>query len=904
MRWKCDVSVPPEPARLAWADLPFLAGVCATLGVIFRELVAGRVLAGGDLQLYFFPYWSAAAWALQAGKLPLWNPHLFAGAPFLANSQAGVFYPLNWPLWLLSGPTLAGTAHSLHWSVLLHVVLAACTAYLLARRLGVDRWGAALAGLLYAGGGYLGLHVEHLNQLQGLAWLPLVLLPPARQRVSPLNVLALALILLAGHTQTAFIAAVGVVVFRGALWMAQAAGGRRQVTSSKQQVTSNKRQAAGGMLDVSRIPHSVVRFIPFTFAALIAAPQLWPTFELSRFSMRAGGLPWREAVSFSLSPWEAHRALLPAYLVTPLLPEGVAYLGLIGLALAGWGVWRAWRDRRSAARASERLALVALAGMGLFLAMGGYNPLYLLAARLGVPGIVHFRAPARFLALYALGAALLAGGAVGDVANRVARWGSQALSAKRHWNSRLTFDVFRHAGVTVVSLLVALELGFSAARLPHADATALRAYTDLRPATAHLVAAAREAEAAGLPPGRFLSISQALFDPGDKAAIEAMHGASLSPDALWAYLVAAKNREVLSPNLPLAFGVPAVDGYDGGLLPLRHYADFTRLLLPEGTLDGRLRENLQAIPDGRWLSLLNVRFLITDKTGDAWADGIFYDRQFQPALAPGETLTLAWLPGDFAADALGVLYTGAGAVELAFADGRQILPLPVAAEAETPYRVRWDAPATPLTVTLRAGATGLALAGASLLDECTGSFYPLALSDRFRLVHSGDVKIYENLVPLPRAFLIHQSVCVGDDAAALEVLRAPGFDPATQGVVQDCGDLVATLEPLGGAEATRIVSYAPEQVVVEVHAAAAGLLVLTDAWYPGWEATVEALDGTPAPLVSEPLRVDVLFRATPVAPGDWRVTFTYRPALWPGVFAALVGALGLWGYSRITKPQN
>ena len=174
-----------------------------------------------------------------------------------------------------------------------------------------------------------------------------------------------------------------------------------------------------------------------------------------------------------------------------------------------------------------------------------------------------------------------------------------------------------------------------------------------------------------------------MFDAGDEVDIEAVYGSTLSEDALWAYKVAAKQREVLIPNLPLAFGVPAVDGYDGGVLPLRHYVDFSRLLLPEGTLDGRLRENLETIPDGRWLSLLGVRFLITDKTGDAWVDDVFYDRQFQPRLVDGETLTLAWLPQDFEADTLGLLYTGAGEVMVTDADGNtRTLPLPARESAE------------------------------------------------------------------------------------------------------------------------------------------------------------------------------------------------------------------------------
>ena len=45
--------------------------------------------------------------------------------------------------------------------------------------------------------------------------------------------------------------------------------------------------------------------------------------------------------------------------------------------------------------------------MGLFLAFGAYNPVYYLLYKL-VPGFDLFRAPARWLLLYAFGAAILA----------------------------------------------------------------------------------------------------------------------------------------------------------------------------------------------------------------------------------------------------------------------------------------------------------------------------------------------------------------------------------------------------------------------------------------------------------------------------------------------------------------
>ncbi len=891
--------------------------VIALLG-LFRRLVAGRVLAGGDLHLYFFPYWVVVAKAFQAGKLPLWNPYLFAGAPLLANSQAGVFYPLNWPLWLLSGSSLAGMAWSLHWSVLLHVSLAAFNAALLAWRLGLGPWSAALAGFIYAGSGYLGVHVEHLNQLQGMAWMPLVWLPSLQEMgiaqgpqpstpgarfpwPSVLNILALALVVLAGHTQMAFITGIGLLVWRLVPFL----------------ICRWRYRERGLHLSVSRIMIDMGRFglslLPFGIAGLIAAVQLLPTLELSRFSVRAEGLPWREAVSFSIAPWDLVGALLPPYVHSLGLPEGVAYLGIVPLGLLGVGVVRAWRTRQPRA-----LTLIVLSMTGIFLSLGGYNPLYLAAVRLGVPGLVHFRAPARFMVLVVLSASLLVGLAF--------EWSDEELQ-KRCGQ--------RQGRVCAAALLLLIfaELCISTEYLPHADATAPRAYTDLRPATAHLVAATQMDEGRGRSSDRFLSISKMLFDPGDKAEIETIYGGILSPDALWAYWVAAKAREVLSPNLSMAFGVPAVDGYDGGLLPMAHYVKFSRLLLPEGTLDGRLRENLATVPDARWLSLLGVRFLITDKTGDAWRDRVFYDRQFQPVLAPGESLEIGWLPDNFDANALGLLYRGVGEAEVTL-KGEQVLDFSLEHVGHASIssemrdapggsaRLRWSEPTSPSRITVWA-TSRLTLTGASLIDERTGAFYPLVLSPNFRLMHSGDVKIYENLShrPLPRAFWVQRCLTASSADKVLALMQTDAFDPMTHvalltssipfmhgtPLIDDiqCAPIQKGLgEERDIQSQVQIVAYEENRVIIEVHAESSGFVILTDAWYPGWRCDVAPLDvpSTEPSWRMIPLQADLLFRAVPIPEGDWRITYTYNaPLVFYGLGVTLLGLLIGGAYAAFVR---
>src|SRR5207237_2958104 len=103
--------------------------------------------------------------------IPLCDPDLFLGAPFLANPQTAVLYPPSW-LFVL-GPVQAVYGAQL----VLHTFLAAFFTYLLARHaFGVLPMAGALGGLAYALGGFAVGQVGHLNQISAAAWLPAVLL--------------------------------------------------------------------------------------------------------------------------------------------------------------------------------------------------------------------------------------------------------------------------------------------------------------------------------------------------------------------------------------------------------------------------------------------------------------------------------------------------------------------------------------------------------------------------------------------------------------------------------------------------------------------------------------------------------------------------------------------------------
>jgi hypothetical protein len=105
-----------------------LAALLAASASFTGGLPNGDILVSYDLFTYFYPLRDFTDSALRAGRLPLWNPYLFLGSPFLANIQTAVFYPLWWPFLILDAP------HAVLSSVLLHVYLAGVGMYCFARR--------------------------------------------------------------------------------------------------------------------------------------------------------------------------------------------------------------------------------------------------------------------------------------------------------------------------------------------------------------------------------------------------------------------------------------------------------------------------------------------------------------------------------------------------------------------------------------------------------------------------------------------------------------------------------------------------------------------------------------------------------------------------------------------------
>jgi hypothetical protein len=981
---------------------PRLTGLLAVVIVIiltfiffWKILLTNLILAGVDTFLYFYPYKAYASEALHQGRLPLWNPHLFMGVPFLANSQVGLFYPLNWLFLWLDPPKQVA------WSIGLHIALAGSLMLAYARSSVRLSWpGAFAAAVIFAFGGYLGAQVEHINQLNAAAWLPLLFLlydfglERARRWLwFLLLALVIALTLLAGHAQTVFISLFGLglyALFRFTIYDLRFTIYDLRITHYASRIT------------FYLLPLALASLL----AAALAAVQLLPTAELSSLSIRSGGLTLREAVSFRLQPGTLHYSLLPpldldlSQILGDAFGEWVAYVGVSGLVLALLGSWAAlWR--------SEPRRYLGLAGSGLLLSLAWpYAVLYYL-----IPGFALFRVPARWLLLYAFAVAILAGFGLDSLATPQTRvhtastwrwlrarrwrlglfiglpltflliliaWKIPPAATMATWfvlalittglvvyNSQFTIH---NSQFTIVILFFALiaELFWAAQSLSYNHPTAPQAYHSLRNAPAFLLAADPPHEST--PPGRFLSLSGITYDPGDLVELRQIFGDSLSEKALYNLIVAAKEKEVLFFNLPLVYGLHSVDGYDGGILPLKQFVTLQKLFLPPDDLsiDGRLREKLRFVPPGRLLSLLNTRWIITDKQFDVWIDDIFYDLQFPARLSPGQSVSVTNSAGeqrgggaeekgvqsealpDFPATAIGLVShlenaanlpagTPVAEITLTFAEGdSQTITLKAgtdtaegnypanAAHPQATIGVAWPYEAggvdyiavysltqspisnlqspvssrriTAISITATLPTGQFVLRGLSLIHQPTITSRSILLTTEgdYRQVHSGDVKIYENRAALPRAFVIHQAEVVGSDDEAIAVMQTLAFDPAATLVRLRQGD-----EPVGPVSAGQpspddqatIVKYEPERVEIAASLVSPGWLVLSDAFYPGWQATI---DSQPV----EILPVNIMFRAVAVPEGEHTVVFEFKPhsvrlGAWVSGGALIILSIGL-----------
>jgi len=802
----------------------------------------------------------------QTQTVPLWNPHIFGGMPTVDSLSYPLFYPLH-ALYSLF-PRMREIFHHIP----LHLVIGGMLAYLLALDLGLGRRSAVLPALAFALTGYLVTLTMsgHGGKIWTCAYLPLVIFTQRRLLREPSVAHAAAaglsagVQMLAGHYQIVFYT-----------WLA--AGLQLLWHLSGAARATDARGAAGASIGRRLLLWSVVPVI----AVAIAAAQFVPAAKYAPWSNRAEpDLDY--LASFSFPPGEIVTFAAPAFygfdpdsgmarywgsLVirgsTEYMGVAVLLLALLGVGAAGPRVLRRigagaggllafllaagllplpdalrpalgldlvatclilaalvvahwnWfervraRDPGGGDRRAEAAGLFLLiAAWAAFLMVGDHLPSYRLFAAL--PGFDRFRAPHTLVVLVAFAVAMLAGLGLDRLLRAPSGDGAAPKKGKGRPSDAALQELVRSPiaapPLAVLALLATLLLVGLVLRQPLAGAIAGHLSED---------SAARIAAMAG---GRASAA-------GSTAVVGVLFGGALGSLAiaclLWGgatALVVATLRGRLTPRgCVIAFGL--ITFVELGVVG----RDYVRPVLESESFAG-----IEANPLLRHVA-----------------------EKAQAAAAAGSPVRVANLEGNRIRPNDPVVH------DLHLTSGYHGAPMGAA----------WDA--------LHSDIPGfaesyLALMGARYL------LYPQALEvpGRYRPVANLSAEgratgpfLIENLSALPRARMVFHAEVVEEGEQVLRRLAAPGHDPRSKAILDR--PLVPPLAGEGQGQA-RITEYGTARVVVETEASARGLLVLSDAYYPGWTATV---DGVGEPI----LRADHHLRGVVLPPGKHRVVFDFDP---------------------------
>ncbi|MSP13619.1 MAG: hypothetical protein EXR62_11770, partial [Chloroflexi bacterium] len=489
-----------------------LAAIClAVITFFLPEFIQSTTFGGGDVSLAYWPFSAAVAQAFQAGDFHFWWTNLFGGLPLYALGSLGMFYPLNWPVFLLVKPLLV-----FNTILFQRVLLTALFTYALGRRLQLSPLGAAVSGLVFAFSGFSVSHFMHLDIGNSLTWLPALLwcgegyLQQRGFRRIPWLAgcgISLAMSLLGVHFNIPPVMLVGFGLYVAA-----------RLFLPWERPSEGPFPWLQGLIHLFLLTGSTL-----ILGLGLSAVQILPAVELLALSDRAGGITYQRATEYAIAPTTLLTFILPHFFLGPGgedwtiwgRHETSIFVGILPLLLALLAPWVAANVGAGFGRMSTRF-WAALAMVSLILAMANFSPLINLHWLLyQLPGFHEMRSPARFGLLTDLSLALLAG-------YTLTALNAPLAVATRRYARRLLWIFAIAAGLLIITMV------------------GLRLVADTRPELVKSVLAAYYLSAAWhsvpLPPADrlvdFLRFSLNVFRPATAISLLLL-GGSLGLLGLW-----------------------------------------------------------------------------------------------------------------------------------------------------------------------------------------------------------------------------------------------------------------------------------------------------------------------------------------------------------------------------------
>ncbi|MCX7598166.1 MAG: hypothetical protein N2512_04780 [Armatimonadetes bacterium] len=179
-----------------------------------------------DAVQQFWPWRKYAGEQLRRGVIPLWNPYMLCGTPFVGNNQSAVFYPETW-LFAVMRPERAFA-----WAAFFYLFATGSFMFFFLRGQGLRRRAAMAGAVAWMYNGFVvgWICLPSFRSVPG--WLPLILgayylsvradASPARLGWLALAALAVAMQFLAGNLQISFYVLLALAIF--VLWVAAREG--------------------------------------------------------------------------------------------------------------------------------------------------------------------------------------------------------------------------------------------------------------------------------------------------------------------------------------------------------------------------------------------------------------------------------------------------------------------------------------------------------------------------------------------------------------------------------------------------------------------------------------------------------------------------------------------------------
>ncbi|MBZ0275003.1 MAG: hypothetical protein K8I60_02590, partial [Anaerolineae bacterium] len=272
-----------------------------------------------DLVLENYQWKSFIRQSISQGEIPLWNPHQFAGIPFLAAGQQSTLYPFSIIYYVLPLTAAYG------WFTVVQLWLAGLFMYLFLRGLKIGRFGGLVAGVTYQLSAFFVISAVFPMIIGAAAWLPLILLMaefiiqqrplfgrPSSIPWAAVGAGALGCAILAGHVEITYYTLLITAFYAG---LRLALTSRLPLPQGEGENALSRRPLMNFWRHIIQRGAWLVAMV--TLGLGIGAIQFIPLFELVNVNFRSDSATYEQVVDWAHKPRDAAQFIMPNFYGSP-----------------------------------------------------------------------------------------------------------------------------------------------------------------------------------------------------------------------------------------------------------------------------------------------------------------------------------------------------------------------------------------------------------------------------------------------------------------------------------------------------------------------------------------------------------------------------------------------------------